>query len=230
MKSLELEQSTIKTDGTWLDIDLQEMHSALSWTVLGGGWTRTRSATWLRVSNEDLPPGLNPTEHYRNRLIETGREINSIGFLTSASLFAYTERICRFEKLWVRCVSTVGLGNAVRVGEPHLFHENYGTINLLVQTSVPLNLSASIEAVSIATEARTLAILEGNVQSISGFQPATGTGTDCIGIVSPEAKECHIYAGKHTDIGHLIGSSAYQAVQVGVEKWKLANKVSTGTM
>ncbi|EQA35512.1 adenosylcobinamide amidohydrolase [Leptospira inadai serovar Lyme str. 10] len=196
------------------------MHLALSWTVLGGGWTRIRHATWLRVSNNDLPPGVNPAEYYQTRLTETGRDINSLGFLTSASLFDYTERICGNEDLWVRCIATVGLGNAVRVGELPLFHQNYGTVNLLVQTSVSLNLPASIEAISIATEARTLAILEENIPSLSGFQTATGTGTDCIGIVSPESDDCHTYAGKHTDIGYLIGSSVHQAVQAGIRKWK----------
>ncbi|EQA45114.1 adenosylcobinamide amidohydrolase [Leptospira broomii serovar Hurstbridge str. 5399] len=222
MKTLGHERSIIQTDGTWLDIDLKETHLALSWTVLGGGWTRIRHATWLRVCNDDLPPGVNPSEHYRNRLIETGRDVQSLGFLTSASLFAYTERICRIKDLWVRCIATVGLGNALRVGELPLFHQNYGTVNLLVQTSVPLNLPASIEAISIAAEARTLAILEGDIPSLSGFQSATGTGTDCIGIASPENDKTRIYAGKHTDIGHLIGSSVHQAVEAGVQKWKLA--------
>ncbi|MGH8202726.1 MAG: adenosylcobinamide amidohydrolase [Steroidobacteraceae bacterium] len=49
-----------------------------------------------------------------------------------------------------------------------------GTINVLLQTSVPLTDLAAIEALSIVAEARTVAVLEGGIQSTAGSGFASG--------------------------------------------------------
>lgn len=205
---------------TWLEVDFLHPHFSLGWTVLGDGWARTNKAIWHKVSDRDLSPTEDPKEYFREKLIDTGRsDSDSIGFLTSASLLDYSESVSVLSDLWVRVVGTVGLGNAVHVAESSKFLEYYGTINLLVQTSVPLSLSASIEAVSVATEARTAAVLDARIP-VEGERIATGTGTDCIGIVSPDRDRAEIYVGKHTEIGRLIGKSVYEVVATGIRKWK----------
>ncbi|TGK12586.1 cobalamin biosynthesis protein [Leptospira fletcheri] len=205
---------------TWLEVDLLDPHLSLGWTVLGEGWARTNKAIWHKVSDGDLSPTEDPKQYFRKRLIDTGRsDSDLIGFLTSASLLDYSESVSTLSDVWVRVVGTVGLGNAVHVAESSNLLEYYGTINLLIQTSVPLSLSASIEAVSVATEARTAAVLDARIPVEAG-RIATGTGTDCIGIVSPDRNCAEIYVGKHTDIGRLIGKSVYEVVTVGIRKWK----------
>lgn len=77
--------------------------------------------------------------------------------ITSANLDAYTDVKKSFGLYTVRCITTVGMGNALCVGDPPTAGNHVGTINLLCHLSMPLSESAFIEGVSIATEARTLA-------------------------------------------------------------------------
>ena len=64
-----------------------------------------------------------------------------------------------------RCVATVGLGNALCAGDPPVAGEPAGTINLLCHVSTPLSELALLEALALAAEARTLALLEARVPS-----------------------------------------------------------------
>lgn len=61
-----------------------------------------------------------------------------------------------------------------------------GTINLLVHINNPLSVAAHIEAMSIAAEARTAAIIE--LGLTVGGRAATGTGTDCIAVSAPHGQ------------------------------------------
>lgn len=146
------------------------------------------------------------------------------GFLTGARLAGHTEVFLDHSDLWARCIATVGLNNALRVGDPPISAAPYaGTINVLLQTSVPLTGLAAIEALSIVAEARTVAVLEGRIQSTVGPGFASGTGTDCIAVASPRGSDTMAslpYAGKHTVLGHLIGAATYRAVALGVQSCK----------
>jgi adenosylcobinamide amidohydrolase len=110
----------------------------------------------------------------------------------------------------------VGVHNALRVGDAPRVAEPAGTINLLCQISRPLSKEAALEALSIATEARTAAVLESGIPSVESGKPATGTGTDCIVIAAPQRGEALHYVGKHTPAGHLIGTSVLEAVRSGL--------------
>lgn len=210
----------IEVSETWLELQLSRPHSSLSWAVVGGGYLSTNKVYWLKVSNSDLSPEIIPEEFYRNRLVDKGEKEEVLGFMTSASLLNYSVSEKSFEGLHVRSIATVGLGNAVRVGDIPKQNKKIGTINLLVQTSETLTLSASIEAISIASEARTLAVLESEIRINKENNFATGTGTDCIGIISPAGESGIDYVGKHTVFGHLIGATAYEAITQGIHKWK----------
>jgi adenosylcobinamide amidohydrolase len=82
---------------------------------------------------------------------------------------------------------------------------------------------ALVEALAIAAEARTLAILEASLPSRVSGLPATGTGTDCIVVSAAHEGEPAAYAGKHTVVGHLVGLAVTEAVRRGVEAWKAEN-------
>ncbi|TGL58426.1 adenosylcobinamide amidohydrolase [Leptospira sarikeiensis] len=216
--------SPLLTSETWLELQLKEPHDSLSWAVVGGGFLTTNKVYWLKVKNSDLNPDIIPEEFYRNKLSEKGEREEVLGFMTSASLLNYTISEKQFNGWSVRSIATVGLGNAVRIGDPPLPFPKIGTINILVQTSEPLTFSASMEAISIATEARTLAVLESETKNQFGNVNSTGTGTDCIGIISPQRQPAIDYVGKHTIFGHLIGSSVYEAVSQGILNWKETRK------
>lgn len=204
----------------WLEVDLGVPHSTVGWTLIGGGRREARCVFWHQVSDADLRPDVDARLFFEERRKQWARDTQGVGFLTGCSLTEFVERRRRRGELSARCIATVGLRNALRIGDPTLTAaQTPGTINIFLQISRPLSECASLEALSLVAEARTAAILDGNVQSSIGNTIATGTGTDCIVVASPLRSVGDselVYAGKHTELGHLIGSCVYDAVSQGV--------------
>ncbi|PJZ57371.1 adenosylcobinamide amidohydrolase [Leptospira barantonii] len=223
-----LSQKSLLESPNWLEIAFEEPHNVLSWAVIGSGWKeQVDNVLWHRVRNEDLTPDVDPIDYYRSRLLQRGESKNSVGFLTSAALENYSEIVLEKEGTRIRSVVTAGLGNAVCIGDDPFFFGSYGTINIFVQCSSSLDLSASLEAVSLIAEARTLAVLDSKVQSRVSRNIATGTGTDCIAFASPSRIPQTRYTGKHTLTGHLIGKAVYESVHQGILNWK-ESRTKTG--
>ncbi|EMJ96772.1 adenosylcobinamide amidohydrolase [Leptospira alstonii] len=212
----------VKIDSvSWLAAHFEEPHNVLSWAIIGGGWREEVDCVlWHRVRDEDLTPDIDPIDYFRKRLLQKEESRNVVGFLTSVCLENYSEVILQKEDIRIRSIVTAGLGNSVRIGDIPFQPKAYGTINILVQCSAPLNLSASLEAVSLIAEARTLAVLEAEISSQAGRKLATGTGTDCIAFASPSRYPELRYTGKHTLLGHLIGKAVHESVAQGIANWK----------
>ena len=70
-----------------------------------------------------------------------------------------------------------------------------------------------LEALSVATMARTAALLTEN-------RPVVGTGTDCIVVVCPVNPAGETFAGLHTDIGQHITTSVFRAVRTARREWE----------
>lgn len=213
--------TAVSRSGDWLTVNFPEAYASLSWAVLGGAKAAS-SVVWLRVKNQDLHPGVDPAAYLRER-IDSGLAVSDVvGLLTSANLDNYADVQKSCGEYEARCVATVGLSNAVRIGDAVEGAWHSGTINLLCFTSHPLTYEARLEAVSLAAEARTAAVLAANILSPASGLPSTGTGTDCIVIASPQFSGADgiKYAGKHTPLGSLIGGAVYEAVRLGVERWK----------
>ena len=84
--------------------------------------------------------------------------------------------------------------------------------------SVRLSQAALIEAVSIAAEARTAAIIDAHRRTEEGI--ATGTGTDCIVVAAPKrGGQAASFAGLHTHAGRALGAAVYDAVRKGAQDW-----------
>ncbi|HEY1889107.1 MAG TPA: adenosylcobinamide amidohydrolase [Steroidobacteraceae bacterium] len=221
--------------GKWLRVSFDVPHVIKSWAVVGGGATHALAVIWRHVTDGELCVGLNPQTYLAEQIeahygpSEAPGEVT--GFLTGVRLAGHTEAFFAHSGIWARCIATVGLNNALRIGDPPLSAAPYaGTINVLLQTSVPLTDLAAMEALSIVAEARTVAVLEGGIRSTAGSGFASGTGTDCIAIASPRESDTTIplpYAGKHTLLGHLIGESAYEAVAMGVQNCKPRTSAAT---
>jgi len=214
----EIVQTKIIQDGHWLTLGFGEPHQILSWAVVNGGMTRSRHIAWLKVGKNGMGQGIDPRVFLKEKLKQKG--INkAVGLLTSADLDSFVDIEKEFCQNSARCIATVGLSNALRIGDLPRSSEHVGTINLVVQLSMPLSDEAFVEAISIAAEARTAAVLNSCTPSIRSGLPSTGTGTDCIAIAAPISGKPSVYAGKHTDIGHLIGAAVYEAITKGVERW-----------
>ncbi len=206
-------------DGRRLVVRLGGPHAVLSWAIVNGGRRTASEVVWCEVRDEELRPPVDPVRLLRERLADACLP-EAVGLLTSRALGQHVVVERESNGGRARCVATVGLGNALRAGDPPGPAGRIGTINLLCQLSVPLSDLALLEALSIATEARTAAVLEAGIASRRSGEPATGTGTDCIVIAAPERPGGARHAGKHTVAGHLVGASAYEAVRRGVADWR----------
>jgi len=213
------DQASVIRQGNWLIVHFPRPQVILSWAVIGGGKTRGQTVAWYQVTDKDLKPPVNPRQFLKEKLAQALIP-DAVGLLTSWDLDLYVDVVKSLDEYSARCIATVGLGNALRVSDPPSVWNHIGTINLLCQISAPLSEEALIESLAIAQEARTTAVLEANVPSTRTGLPSTGTGTDCIVIAAPESKMGIQYAGKHTAIGHLIGSVVLEAIRSGVDHWR----------
>jgi adenosylcobinamide amidohydrolase len=209
----------------WLIVSFDEPQMALSWAIYGGGRKETQCVAWHQVTYEDLKPPVDPKEYLEMQL-EKNSMLHAVGMLTSADLDAHTFIEKNSEKITACCIATVGMTNALRIGDPVENACAIGTINLLCSVSVPLSEEAQLEALSLAVEARTAAVLQAEIPSIQSGFAATGTGTDCVVITSEISNHHEVlnYAGKHTQVGSLVGQCVFEAVSRGLENWKNKTK------
>jgi adenosylcobinamide amidohydrolase len=208
--------------GRWLEVDLCIPHSTLGWTLIGGGRHQAQCVFWHNVGDGDLLPEVDAKLFFEERRTQRTGDTRGVGFLTGCPLAGFVEKRRDRGRLSARCVATIGLNNALRIGDlSRTTTFSPGTINILLQISCPLSECASLEALSLVAEARTLAVLDGHVPSTVGGALATGTGTDCIVVASPLPSDENpgaVYAGKHTDLGYLIGTCVYDAVSDGIRQ------------
>jgi len=212
------EPFSITLDRPFIVVAFSAPQRILSWSMLRPGLQVARRVAWLEVRNQDLPDDIDAGDVIRARIAAAGLN-DAVTLVTSRDIRRYCSAHAHVEDIHARCITTVGVSNSERVGmrlhQPPVFP---GTINTLVHVACPLSEGALIEAVSIATEARTTAVLDAEVER--GGVTITGTGTDCIAIASPIGDPAHLYAGKHTAIGEAIGAAVYEATAAGVRDWK----------
>jgi len=206
----------------WLVVRFGEYHTTASWAIVGGGLRRTLTVAWHQVSEDELRPPVDACDLFRERLHDAGIS-DAVGLLTSRNLESYVDITRSYGDIEARCIATVGLGNALRAGDPPGPAGRIGkigTINVFCRLSVSLSTEALLEALALATEARALAVREASIPSTVSGEPASGTGTDCVVVAAPEHGAPARYAGKHTVLGHLIGTAVRDATTQGVETWK----------
>lgn len=216
-------------------VEFDRPREVASWALCNGGIRAgVRAFVCAQVRNADLSPQTNPDALFAQRLAALGPELDAtstVGMMTSAEVSAFqwgsaTEG--RRVRVWV--LSTVGLANALRVGEDMRgdavtgIRSGLGTINIACWVNAPLAPTAQLEALSIATQARTLEVLEAKVPcGVSGAW-ASGTGTDCVAVFSPcpgtTSGSSQRYAGLHTALGMALGRATREAVARGIHEWR----------
>ncbi|UWQ29379.1 adenosylcobinamide amidohydrolase [Leisingera sp. M523] len=204
----------------WIEFDLGAEMQVLSWAVNRPGLAAARRILWREVRNSDLPPDLDVTEWFAGELAQRDCE-DAVAFLTSRDVRRYCEATANVEGITAHAVATVGLSNAEQVGSRMDYaSRNWGTINVALRLSEGLTQAGLIEAMSIAVQARTAAVMEAGIVLPGGI--ATGTGTDCVAVAAPAGATP--YAGLHTATGEAIGKAVYQAVHLGALEWKSTNR------
>ncbi|MCF6433009.1 adenosylcobinamide amidohydrolase [Leisingera sp. MMG026] len=212
--------SAVTLERPWIEFDLGEEMQVLSWAVNRPGLVTARRILWREVRNSDLPRDLDVTEWFAGELAQRGGG-DAVAFLTSRDVRRYCEAMAEVEGIQAHAVATVGLSNAERVGSRMDYAgRNWGTINVALRLSEGLTLAGLIEAMSIAVQARTAAVMDAGIILPSGT--ATGTGTDCVAVAALTG--ANPYAGLHTATGEAIGKAVYQAVHTGALEWKTTNR------
>jgi len=138
--------------------------------------------------------------------------------MTGVKMERMVRRLGRHDALILECFATVGVSNALAVGDPATYEESPGTINLIVVVNRPLPPAALVEAVAITTEAKVRALSTAGVKSTVSDALATGTGTDCVAIACPPGEPAYRYCGKHTRLGELLGWVVYEATSEGLQR------------
>lgn len=206
---------TLTLEEPWLTWDLGATHRIVSWAVNQPGLVSAAQIIWREVRNADLPKDLDVARWFDAELAARG-SLEAVAFLTSRDIRAHHRTDVCIGDQAATCVATVGLSNAEHIGTRlDRSGKDWGTINIAVRTSAALSHSALIEAVSIAAQARTAAVMAVDYRLPTGL--ATGTGTDCIAVAAPEGDLC--YAGMHTEVGEAIGRAVFDAVHAGARDW-----------
>jgi adenosylcobinamide amidohydrolase len=192
-------------------------HRTLGWSLTKPGFASARDVVWLEVREADLGPHVDPLGFMRTKLCSQGLD-DAAAFMTAREIARHHVAQSRVGRAVVTCVTTVGLTNGERVGERRWTHDSVaGTINTLVHVSHALASGAFVEAISIATQARTAAIMDTN--KLRDGPAITGTGTDCIIIAAPESGAPATCAGLHTELGEAIGAAVFDATHAGAAEW-----------
>ncbi len=199
----------------WLRLDLDAPHRVLSWTLLHPGFVTAKAIGWREVRNADLTPDLDVAAWLRGELAARGTP-DDVTFLTSRDVRAVTQCTITEGCATVHAIATVGLSNAEHIGTRlDRSGKDWGTINVAVIIDIPLSDAALIETLSIATQARTVAVMAVAHHLPTGI--ATGTGTDCIAVAAPAGDAA--FAGMHTDVGAATGRAVHDAVLEGAREW-----------
>lgn len=188
----------------------------LSWSLTRPGFQMARRVAWIEIRDADLPAGQDAEQIITIRIAKA-KLADAISLITSRDVSRHHTSQVTIDDVVATCVTTVGLSNGERVGQRFATtRTGVGTINTMVHVSKPLSEAALIEAITIAAEARTAAILDAGVRR-SGVA-ITGTGTDCIVVAAPRGGSVR-FAGMHTAVGEALGASIYKAMRDGIATW-----------
>jgi adenosylcobinamide amidohydrolase len=197
----------------WLVAHLARPMRVLSWAPVRPGFTTAARVVWREVKNADLTPDLDVEAWYEG---EMARWPDAVGMLTSRDIGTFRLAVVEVEGIHAACLATVGLSNAEAVGKRRPYHTaDWGTINTCTAVSAALTEPAQLEALSIAVQARTAAVMSIGLPLDTGT--ATGTGTDCAALACDPGEGK--YAGLHTAIGEAIGAATRQAVADAGADW-----------
>lgn len=187
-----------------------------SWSLNRPGVVEADTVAWLQVKDADLPAGADPLELLERRLAEQGLD-DAVGLMTARNIRNHHYASSIGDGVAVEALVTLGLTNATHldaIGRPASQPaETVGTINTLVALSCPLSEGAMLEAMSVATMARTAALLAENGTMV-------GTGTDCVVIACPGGPDATVFAGLHTAVGQHVTATVYAATRLARERWE----------
>jgi adenosylcobinamide hydrolase len=205
----------------------------LSWAVVNGGFCHADHVINHHVSGSDRLFCARPKRWLEEAASRLRLQGTVVAMATAVEMNNVVQAPLSAGNAEVNCFATVGCGNALSVGDPAFVTMEEAapsplhTINLILTVQPGLSDEAMVEAVQIVTEGRVRALYEADIGSSVSSLAATGTGTDCIAVVSL-GREREGYCGKHTHLGELIGRAAYAAVKNGLAQASRKNGAAPG--
>jgi adenosylcobinamide amidohydrolase len=212
---------TVRIEPDALIVSFPAPARTLSWAVLNGGLCHADHIINHHVSGNDRRFCARPERWLEAAAARLGLEGTVVAMATAVKMNSVVHAPLSTGNTEADCFATVGCGNALSVGDPASVNLEEAappplhTINMILAVQPGLTDEAMVEAIQIATEGRVRALNEAGIRSSISHLAATGTGTDCIAVVS-FGRERARYCGKHTQLGELIGRAAYTAVRNGL--------------
>jgi len=204
----------------------------ISSAVLNGGIVQADHIVNVRVPKRCASPEA-PEKTLARYCADAGWGGALVGMMTAASMQSLQTAEKSEQGIDIMVLVTSGLSNPRCAGDRAecrkmvIPTEETGTINIIVITSAILTGSALVEALMIATEAKSSALQDAGIRSPVSGRIATGTGTDAIAVVSGHGPEIVRYCGKHVLFGEILGrmvtatvasSIAWDLTHSGVDK------------
>jgi adenosylcobinamide amidohydrolase len=221
MVEKEIKSDVIEHTSAHVHIQLCKSRPVLSSAAYNGGLIDAEHLLILKVA-ENFSGSKGPFEPlsdtFQDYCCQQGWSGITVGMMTSAPMTSFRKACLSMRGVEITALVTAGLSNARRSGDPAEYRTfddtgpKSGTINILILTNAILAPAAQVEAVMIATEAKT-AILQdiGAISPVTG-NTATGTGTDAVAVVSGFAAPKIIFCGKHTLFGEMLASATMEAL------------------
>lgn len=200
-----------------LIVALPALYRVLSWAPLNGGLVEARTILNHQVDVQAYST-LEPETYLSSLAQRLQVERPVVGLMTGVLMERLVRRVIQTNTLRLECFATVGLSNALAVGDPPTYEERPGTINLIIALNQSLSPSALVEAVQIVTEAKVQGLYAAKIKSTVSNTLATGTGTDCVAIACPQGEPTYQYCGKHTRLGELLGRVVGKAIEEGIQR------------
>ncbi|WP_462409698.1 adenosylcobinamide amidohydrolase [Neobacillus sp. Marseille-QA0830] len=195
-------------------VDLRTMSSGV--TGSGTGWHRT-------FINRHVDKDYNCEDHVAEMsafLRAKGYEpTETVGMMTAVFLEDVEFKRLTDDGFSILVVVTAGVGNAIDVSksEAHVYEMVPGTINTWIFVNGTLTDEAFIQSIMTATEAKTKALHDLQIQDRVTGTIATGTSTDSILVAATQAGRKLEFAGTITPLGTMIGKAVYQCTTEAVQ-------------
>lgn len=195
-------------DGDTVIVEFGRRVRALSSTIIGGGLRELTHVVFHRV-NPDFsdPDPIGYAERLLSKL-DLSSESSAV-FLTAVDVVREGIELRGAE---VVLVASVGLSPGVCIGGREA-RKRPATINILLLAERPLSDSALVDLASVASSAKTLALVDLALSRGYDLGRVYATATDALVVASPiDGGECERYGGPATSIGAEAARLVYEAI------------------
>ena len=190
-----------------------------STAVVNGGCAVARSIINLFVSRHDdcADPEAMIAAHARRAAVPGPW----VGLMTAAWTTDARTGVAEVANTRALAIVTVGLSNPWAAGTaagPVEAPTHPGTINLIVVVDGDPSPAALLNAMTTATEAKTLVLFDAGVRAGDGA--ATGTSTDAVVIAATGEGARHRHGGPATAFGWCVARATREALVPAVARWQ----------